>query len=563
MKRAFLSGLSALVFPLIPAAADAQQHPKLILQITVDQLRGDLPERYYDRLGEGGFKYLLDQGVHYIDAHHGHANKETIVGHATLATGAHPSEHGMVGNLWFDRTLDRVVYNIEDAEYALLTEGAGVDKSTELDGTQAASQSDGRSPRALLSTTFADELSAKTAGQAKVFAVSVKDRGAVPLAGRSGKAFWFSKANGQFVTSDYYYDAYPDWVNAWNAQEKYLGYSGQAWKLLHPQDTYLFGDRDDQPWETKIAGYGRTFPHAYGWFDQPYFTTLLTISPAGDRLTSDFAKTLIAEEGLGQDDVTDFLSISFSSMDYIGHAFGPSSLESEDGLLQLDAILADLFADIDQQIGLENTLVVLSADHGAPEAPGYLRSIGSASGIITPDTWDTEPAIARLKQTFGIDGSLIGSYSHPYLYVSNEVMIDPAIDLPALETAIAKEISTFKGVAMAVTARDIEQGTLPDTLVTRAVRNNHHPLRSGNIMLVNEPGYFIADLDGLTLTVTHGSPWNYDTFVPVIFAGFGVSPQKVTRRTQTIDIAKTLAAVAGTLPPSGASGDVLPEIINR
>lgn len=369
-------------------------------------------------------------------------------------------------------------------------------------------------------------MSSKTAGQSKVFAVSVKDRGAVPLAGRSGKAFWFSKASGQFVTSDYYYDAYPAWVSEWNAQEKHLGYSGQAWTLLNPQDTYLFGNRDDQSWETNIAGYGRTFPHEYGWFDQPYFTTLLTISPAGDWLTSDFAKTLIAEEGLGQDGVTDFLSISFSSMDYIGHAFGPSSLESEDGLLQLDAILADLFAAVDLQIGLQNTLIVLSADHGAPEAPGYLQSIGSDAGIIMPSSWDKEPALARLKERFGIEGPLIGSYSHPYLYLSNEVMADPSVDLTALETAVAQEISAFKGVAMAVTARDIEQGTLPDTLATRAVRNNHHPLRSGNIMLVNDPGYFIADLDGLTLTVTHGTPWNYDTFVPVIFAGIDLVPQK-------------------------------------
>lgn len=342
------------------SAALAQEKPKLILQITIDQLRGDLPMRYYDRLGEGGFKYLLDQGVHYIDAHHGHANLETIVGHATLATGAHPSEHGMVGNLWYDRTLGRPVYNIEDADYSLLSEGAGIDSETELDATQAAAGSDGRSPRALLSTTFADELSSSTVGVAKVFGVSVKDRGAVPLAGRSGKAFWFSKGNGQFVTSDYYYDAYPEWVEEWNAKEAYLSYSGSLWTLLNDRETYLFADRDNQPWEVPIGGFGRVFPHPFGWFDDPYFTTFLTVSPVGDRLTTDFAKTLIDAEALGQDDVTDFLAVSYSAMDYIGHIFGPSSLESEDGLLQLDRTLADLFNHIENRIGLDNTLIVLS-----------------------------------------------------------------------------------------------------------------------------------------------------------------------------------------------------------
>ncbi|WP_421980819.1 alkaline phosphatase family protein [Roseibium sp.] len=563
MKNAFVTLAFATTLSVCGTSTMAQDKPKLILQITVDQLRGDLPGRYYDRLGEGGFKYLLDQGVHYIDAHHGHANLETIVGHATLATGAHPSVHGMVGNLWFDREKGHVVYNIEDPDYSLLSEGAGINSETELDGTQAAATSDGRSPRALMATTFADELSSYTAGKAKVFGVSVKDRGAVPLAGRAGKAFWFSKANAQFVTSDYYYREYPEWVKEWNIKNEPFIYTGKSWTLLHPRETYLFADRDDQPWETDVAGYGRTFPHEFGWFEDPYYTTFLTISPVGDRLTTDFAKALIDAEGLGQDDITDFLSVSYSAMDYIGHVFGPSSLESEDGLLQLDRTLADLLAYVDQKIGLNNTLIVLSADHGAPEAPGYLESIGSESGIIRVDTWDTEPAISRLKETFGIDGPLIGSYSHPYLYLANDLLSDPSIDLDALETAVANEVAAFDGIAMAVTAKDVERGTLPDTLPARAVRNNHHPLRSGNIMLVNDPGYFIADLDGLTITVTHGTPWNYDTFVPIIFAGFGLEPQKVTRRVQTIDVARTLAAVAGTVPPSGASGNVLPEVLGN
>lgn len=534
--------------------------PKLILQITVDQLRGDLPVRYYNQLGEGGLKYLLDQGVNYIDAHHGHANTETIVGHATLATGAHPSVHGMVGNVWFDRTSGRVVYNIEDSKYPLLSENAGIDAATELDSTLAAAGSDGRSPNTLLSTTFGDELSSHTVGAAKVFGVSVKDRSAVAMAGRTGKAFWYSKSSGQFVTSQYYYEDYPAWVEEWNSRAVSETYAGTAWELLRPQEEYLFADRDEQPWETDIAGFGITFPHDYGSADNPYFTTLLTISPAGDALTTDFAKSLITAEELGKDNVTDFLAVSFSSADYVGHAFGPSSLEAEDTLLRLDSSLAELFSFIDDAIGLENTLIVLSADHGAPEAPGYLDSIGSASGYISPDDWETEPAIARLKRQFDIEGALIASYSHPYVYLSRDLSARPDIDIAELEAALANEVASFPGVALAVTASAIEAGALPDSRVMRAIRNNHHPFRSGNLAVVFDPGYFINDLDGLSVTVTHGSPWSYDTFVPVIFAGYGLKPQKVARPVQTVDVARTLAAVVGTLPPSGASGEILAEV---
>ena len=365
--------LPALAPPSLAAPSPTLDKPRLVLQITVDQFRGDLPTRYADRLGEGGLRYLLEEGIHYNNAHHGHANTETIVGHVTLATGAHPAAHGMIGNIWFDRKTGVTTYNIEDRDEHLLTEGADVDADTEIDPTQKAATSDGRSPRAILTTTFSDELASLTAGRAKIFGVSVKDRGAVSMAGHTGKAFWFSKATNQFVTSSYYYDEYPQWVVDWNARKIPESYANTAWELLHPIDTYLFGDHDDQEWESVLGSYGRTFPHEFTTPENPYFSTFLTISPAGDEMTTDFAKTVIAEEGLGDDEITDYLGVSYSANDYIGHFFGPSSLESEDNILRLDRTLADLFAYVDQEIGLENTLIVLSADHGGPEAPGYLN----------------------------------------------------------------------------------------------------------------------------------------------------------------------------------------------
>jgi hypothetical protein len=198
---------STFLFPHTGLAAEVP--PRLVLQITVDQLRGDLPRRYLAQMGSGGFRYLLENGVVYGNAHHAHAATETIVGHATLATGAHPSDHGLIGNIWFDRVSGELTYNIEDARYPLLTGGADVDKATEIDPTQRAARTDGRSPAAMLVSTFSDELAIHTADQAKVFSVSVKDRGAVSMAGHAGKAFWFSKATGEFVTSRFYYDQYP------------------------------------------------------------------------------------------------------------------------------------------------------------------------------------------------------------------------------------------------------------------------------------------------------------------------------------------------------------------
>lgn len=546
-----------------PIVAAAQDKPRLILQITIDQLRGDLPSRHKNQFGEGGFRYLMEEGIHYTNAHHTHANTETIVGHTSLATGANPAAHGMVGNLWYDRSNGRTVYNIEDPDYSILTIGADVDDETEIDPTHRAAKTDGRSPRAILTSTFGDELTVNTAGKAKVFGVSIKDRGAVAMAGHAGKAFWFSKSASQFVTSNYYYDAYPAWVGAWNAKALPLSYAGQSWELMNPTETYLFGNENAQGYKPDFAGFGSTFPHPLGSADSQYFTTLLTLSPFGDRITADFAKALIDAEGLGDDEITDFLAVSFSVTDYIGHFFGPSSLEAEDNLLHLDRTLADLFAYVDAEVGLENTLIVLSSDHGAPEALGYLKSIGMPGGYVTPDTWDTAPAVTRIKERFGISGELFVGYDHPYLNLTDAVRNDLDIDRVALETAISDELVAFEGVAFAVPSSRLREGSLPDNALMRSVLNNYHPDRSGDIYLVFQPEWFINDMDGLSVTVTHGSPWRYDTYVPIMFAGHGVVPQRVARRVHAVDVAMTLSAAAETRPPSGAAGEVLLEVLGQ
>ena len=559
---AFISNRARAAEPLPPNGHSVEPAPRLILQITVDQLRGDLPGRYLKHMGEGGFRYLMDHGVWFADAHHAHANTETIVGHTTLATGADPAVHGMIGNVWLDRVTGTLTYNIEDPKYHILTPGADVNKATEIDPNRKVASTDGRSPAAILCSTFSDELAIATAGRAKIFGVSVKDRGAVSMAGHAGKAFWFSKASGDFVTSSYYYDRYPAWVGAFNQQKLPSAYADKSWELMHEKSSYLFGDADDRPWETDLGGYGRVFPHPYGPSSGKYFNTRLTLSPAGDDLTLAFAKALVDAEHLGQHEVPDYLSISFSSTDYVGHLFSPSSLEAEDNLLRLDRTLADLFAFVDKRVGLKNLLIVLSADHGGPEAPGYLNSLGIPGKYVNPDEWDKAPGISALKKKFGIGKELIEAYRHPYVYLNREVIRQKGLDQVAVEKAVVEELIKLDGVDLAVSSTALNEGRVPNTPVMQSVLRNFNPRRSGDIFVVFQPHCFINDFDGLIVACTHGSPWRYDTFVPVVFAGGSLTGQRVYRPIQTVDIAPTLAAVVGAKPPSGSRSGPLPEVLN-
>jgi hypothetical protein len=316
-------------------------------------------------------------------------------------------------------------------------------------------------------------------------------------------------------------------------------------------------------WETDFPGFGAVFPHPFGKADSKYFTTLLTLSPAGDELTLEFAKELIVREDLGQDDIPDYLSISFSSTDYVGHIFGPASLESEDNLLRLDQTLSKLFAFIDNQVGLEQTLIVLSADHGAAEVPAQLNGFGIDAQYFEPDELDKQRAIEAIKIKYGIAEELISGFNHPYLYLNNEILRKHGLDADEVSRAIAAELTNFNGVAYAVPSIDLIEGKMPDTRLYRQILCNFNPKRSGDIYLVLEPHWFVNDFDGLTVASTHGSPWRYDTFVPVIFAGNELAAKTVFREVQTVDIALTLSKYLKIRPPSGATGMPLIEVLGR
>jgi len=524
-----------------------KEKPKLILQITIDQMRGDFPMRYKDRLGEGGFKYLMEEGIHYRNAHFQHADTETPIGHAALFTGTWPANNGIVAGSWFDKDKGRVIYNCEDDRFPMI--GKEPVKGT------------GRAPTNLLSSTIGDELIISNNSQSRMFSVSIKDRGAILPGGHAGKAFWYSKSDGSFVSSTYYYPEYPDWVKQWNASKLADQYKDTSWDLLHDASTYVFCKDDDRPYEIDMFGLGTTFPHKVTG-DSKYFYASLIGTPFGDELTADFAKTLIKEEKLGQGKRTDYMAISFSVTDYIGHLFGPSSLEAEDNILRIDRLLADLFRFIDDQVGLDQTLIVVSSDHGMCEAPEYMQSLGFEVGRLTSETVTKDTLKNVIEAKYGIPGSVIRLYEHPYVYLNEEEIRKTKYSVAEIEAAVAEEITKIPGIIGAITKTDLVKGSYASTQVNKTILNNFHLKRSGHVhVIADQFWYFYYEMETTTdIAAIHCSPWTYDTYVPLFFAGHGIPSACITRPVTPYDIAATVAAYLEIKPPSGSTGIPLEEV---
>ncbi len=548
--------LFALLMQLVTSVvyAESKSDVKLVLQITVDGLRADLINRYQKNFTEGGFRYLMEEGVVYTNAHYQHANTETIVGHTTLATGAFPSIHGMVGNVWFDREAGELAYNIEDPDSPLIPTRKDIVTGEQLDPSQKLSRTKGRSPDAILAATLSDGLAAYYVGRSKIFGVSGKDRSAVAMAGHVGKAFWYSTNTGDMVTSKYYYDDYPQWASDWNALRKAEKHAGTSWQLSNEKSTYLLAAQDDRPYEADLKGYGRVFPHPFGKVDDKLFPTRLLVSPVGDQLLLDFSKTLISAEQLGQDDIPDYLSISFSAVDVVNHFFGPSSLENEDVVLQLDRTLADLFKYIDKTVGLKNTLIVLSADHGMADMPEYMTEQGYKVGRIKQEKL-IEIANEVGKKQFAID-KVVRFFFRPYMYLDEEKISKAKLKQSDVERAIAAALSESEGIALAVPSSGFS--SLQTSPVVEQIQRNFHPSRSGDIYIAQAPYWFLFESG--PISAMHGSPWRYDTHVPIIFAGAGIDSEVVHRLVHPVDVAPTIANFLGMTPPSSAQGVPLVEV---
>ncbi len=526
-------------------AAPLPTQPKLVLQITVDQLRGDLLPRFKNRFGPGGFRLLMDHGAWFANAHYQTANTVTCAGHAVLVTGADVGEHGIVGNDWYDRDAGHNMYCVDDPHFPVIGEPARA-------GT-------GMSPVNLTSTTVGDELVSASGGRSRVFAIAGKDRSSIVPGGHLGKAFWFSGTGGM-ASSHYYYDSLPPWVQDWNDRKAILRYRDKGWSLARPPETYLNRASAQNPFAHPKANTGAMFPHPLNNGGDAGLVAAIRFTPFLDELTAEFAQELIMQENLGGTGAADYLSISFSSTDYVGHSFGPNSVEAEDNLIHLDATLAGLFAFIDKSVGLRNTVIVLSADHGVDDIPEEHRAAGYMTERFGGDTLKAK-LNAALRKRLGIAEDLVAAVIPPNVYLDPAKVRTLKLEVVAAENALAEELRAEPGIAYAFTRSDLQAGRIGHTPLLDSVQRAFHPKRSGDVVAIPKQLYYF-DAEPDYYAATHGTPYGYDTFVPVIVLVPGMKALTSQEPVAPGQIAPTLSALLGIRSPSGCSCDPpLPHVL--
>jgi predicted AlkP superfamily pyrophosphatase or phosphodiesterase len=534
-----LIGRSAAL--LLPGADRAK--PRLVLFVVVDQLRPDVLEQVHPRFRPGGFRRVIEGGTWFAEARCGHFPSLTSVGHAVLFTGARTAEHGIAANDWADLSTGERVYSLEDPSHSLIG--------------RAPRLHEGVSPRLLGSTTIGDEIVLASGGGARVFAVSLKDRAAILGAGRMGKAFWFATDSGEFVTSTYYYDAYPNWVTAWNREKRAGQYASRSWDLDIGPGPPVRAKIDDRPAEKGYKKLGRTFPHILPADSGPALFDQLTYTPFGDELTVDFIEALLDAERLGQGPGTDMLAVGLTATDFIGHAFGPASLEYEDQVVRLDRLLARLFDAADRRAGRGRTLIVLASDHGVDEPPEVWAEKGWEAGRL-----DTEAIRGRLnaalRARFGVSKDLVAAFWTPAFFLDERAVSAAKLSVEAVESAGAELLRKEPGVAWALTRTDLLAGRAPAAPILQSVLLSVHPNRTGHIVVVQKPHWYLYE-DTHKYSAMHGSPYAYDVRVPLGFEGLGIPVRRVYRPVELGNVAATVAAMLGIAPPSGSTGAALEE----
>lgn len=493
----------------VPAAAVPEGAPRLVLLIAVDQMRADYLERFGPLL-TGGLARLLGEGVVFTDAHHFHAATETAPGHATLATGAFPKRHGIIGNGWFDRETGDEAYCCGDPDH-------------------------GVSPRNLLVPTLGDLLKAAYP-QSKVFSASGKDRAAILMGGHQADgAWWYSRATGSWVTSTYYgdRDSQPEWLDDFNAESRLDALFGTAWAPLLPlEHTAAY---DIEPLDSGL--FANTFPHALGGYtvERSAFYASIYRTPFLDGYLEDFAETLIEAEDLGADDVPDLLALSFSALDTVGHGFGPNAPETLDTILRLDRTIGELFDFIDEKIGMENVVVALSADHGVGIVPELVvRGGGQGGRFGAEQTLCLQRLLARLEERF--DG---GEFLLDTFYLDDEAITAAGADRTAVEDEIIDAMGNCPLIAEVVRPAQLD----PADPLHELYLNSYYASRSGDLIAVPAPN--VLPTPFTAVIASHGSPYRYDTHVPLIIRRQDGAGRVVTERANTIDLAPSLATILG------------------
>jgi predicted AlkP superfamily pyrophosphatase or phosphodiesterase len=517
--------------------------PKLVVGIVVDQMRWDYLYRYANRYGAGGFNRMLKEGFTCENTQIPYVPTVTAAGHTGIYTGSVPSIHGIAGNDFIIQATGKNMYCTEDST----VQGVGVKGKVGQ-----------MSPRNLLASTITDELKLATNFRSKVIGIALKDRGGILPAGHAANAaYWYDDSEGSWITSTYYMQKLPNWVNNFNNLKLAEKYIKQDWNTLYPINTYIESTADDSPYEGKLRGEeSPTFPHLTSKMLNGNFNAI-RITPYGNTLTLDFAKAAIKSEQLGQGKETDFLAVSLSSTDYVGHQYGVNAVETEDTYLRLDKELESFFNTLDLTLGKGQYTVFLSADHGAAHNPQFLKD-----HQIPADQWNGSAVIKglndRLAQQFKQD-RLVLSFSNYQVNFNNILIEQSNLNLEDLKEAAISYLNKQDGIAYAIDMEKASIASIPDAIKSKVI-NGYNRQRSGAIQILLNPGLF----QGYSKTGTTHGTWNpYDTHIPLVFMGWGIKHGSTNRLTTMSDIAPTLAALLHIQEPNGNIGLPIEEVLKK
>jgi predicted AlkP superfamily pyrophosphatase or phosphodiesterase len=541
---AVLAVLSATV-----SQAQAVTKPRLVVVLVVDQLRADYLDKYEDlflppgRSGRdaGGFRFLRDRGARYTNAHYKHFPLFTGPGHAVVLTGGYPYKTGIVGNDWYSKANRATVYCVQDPRATVI-------------GGGAASTAKPMSPANLRSTTVGDELKMATGGAAKVVTLSLKDRAAILLGGRLADAsIWFDDSTGRWISSDFYCrnDQLPAWVQSVNERKMPASYLGQQWIFSLPESTKT---RLWQPIGVPVreAPYqmGNFFPHPIG--NMKAFTH----TPWANAFVLETAKTAVTSNAMGADETPDVLAVNLATNDYTGHEFGGQSPELLDVTVQTDRQLSDFFRFLDRTVpgGLDAVTFALTADHGAANVPEELTAAGFRAGRIL-DTTIERAAETALDSRFG-QRDWVMRYVEPSLYLNDAVITAAGIDYEAAQKIAARSIAGLNGIYNTYTRAQVQEGRVADNDLAARLAKGFYPKVSGDVFVVTEQGWF-TESSPSRLATTHGSPYAYDTHVPLLLAGAGIRPGIYHENVCPADLAPSLSTLLGIALPSASDGNPL------
>ncbi|HMQ77489.1 MAG TPA: alkaline phosphatase family protein [Flavobacteriales bacterium] len=549
MIRDLLPGIALALTASVAAQPPAwQAPPKLVVGIVVDQMRTDFIYRYWANFGEGGFKRLVGEGAFLRDAHYPYASTHTGPGHASIYTGTTPSLHGIVANDMFLPATGRDINCVQD------------DAVTGVGGT---GPKGARSPVNLLCGTLTDEMERRFDGRSITVGVSMKDRGAILPIGRTGDAaYWFMEdADGRFGTSTWYAKELPEWMRAFNARDLVQEHLKERWEPLLPLDRYHVALPDENPYEYPIPGaqvarlpvdLGQAFIASGNSME------VVKHAPAALELTTALALAALEGEGMGTDAVPDLLAISYSATDELGHAMGPRALELEDMYLRLDRELERLLKALDTRLGRSGYTLFLTADHGVVDVPALLEAEGSNAGYV-PTTAIAGRMETALSERFG-PGQWIRRRIKGQFYLNDSLLQARTVDRTEAQHVAVAAARGLSGVADAFAAADILSWPNAEGLAGM-VQRTFLPERCGDIYVVLRPGHLLAWQGMQPKGTEHGSPWTYDTHVPILFYGQGIRPGEIVRRTSITDIAPTLAVLLGTAFPDACSGHPVHEVL--